>query len=86
VDTRFESQAAWVWVLIFFNSALPGIVFSCGLPARVGWALGTSWSSGRYDLTYIDVAVGVAVVLLAAYLPVRRRRSISMAGSADSPR
>ena len=70
----------------FLLSALPGIVFFCGLLAGVGWAVGTSWSSVHNDLTYIDVAVGVAFVLLVAYLLVRRRRSISMAGGADSPR
>ena len=72
--------------MTLFNSGLPGVVFSCGLLAGVGRAVGRSWSSAHNDLPYIDVAVGVAVVLLVAYLLVRRRRSISMAGSADSPR
>jgi len=38
------------------------------------------------DLTYIDIAVAVTAVIIVAYLVVRRRRSINMAGSADSPR
>ena len=70
----------------FLASALAGIVVFCALIAGIGWAVGSSWSSVHGDLTYIDVAVGVTGVLFVGFLLIRHRRSISMAGSADSPR
>ena len=68
------------------SPALAGIVVFCALIAGIGWAVGSSWSSVHSDLAYVDVAVGVAAVLFVAFLLIRRRRSISMAGSADSTR
>ncbi len=70
----------------FLVSALAGIIVFCALIAGIGWAVGLSWSSVHSDLTYVDVAVAVVAVLFVAFLLIRRRRSISMAGSADSTR
>ncbi len=70
----------------FLLSALIGIAAFCAVVAGIGWAVGTSWSSVHHDFVYVDVAVGVAIVLLVAFLVIRRRRSINMAGSADSTR
>lgn len=70
----------------FLVSALAGIIVFCALIAGIGWAVGSSWSSVHSDLTYVDVAVAVVAVLFVAFLLIRRRRSISMAGSADSTR
>ena len=70
----------------FLISAFLGIAVFCAVLAGIGWAVGKSWSSVHSDLTYIDVAVAVIAVVFVAYLLVRRRRSINMAGSADSPR
>jgi membrane protein DedA with SNARE-associated domain len=70
----------------FLVSALVGIAVFCSVLAGIGWAVGSSWSSVHHDFVWIDVVIGVAVVLVVAFLVVRRRRSISMARSADSSR
>jgi membrane protein DedA with SNARE-associated domain len=70
----------------FLLSALVGIAAFCSVLAGIGWAVGTSWSSVHHDFVYVDVLIGVAVVMVVVYLVVRRRRSINMAGSADSTR
>ena len=66
--------------------ALVGIVVFCAAIGGLGWAVGSSWHSARHDLQYVDIVVGVGIVALAAYLVVRRRKSITMARDADSPR
>jgi membrane protein DedA with SNARE-associated domain len=70
----------------FIVSAVAGIAFFCAVLAGIGWAVGSSWSSVHHDFVYVDVLVVVAVVGFAAVLVIRRRRSITMAGSADSTR
>jgi membrane protein DedA with SNARE-associated domain len=68
---------------------LAGSAIWCFALAGVGWALGSQWESFHHAFRYADIAVGVAIVGLAAYLVLRhrrRRRSISMAGRADSSR
>jgi membrane protein DedA with SNARE-associated domain len=70
----------------FLLSAVVGIAVFCAVVAGIGWAVGSSWSSVHHDFVYVDIVVAVAVVLVAVYLLVRRRRSITMAGSADSSR
>jgi membrane protein DedA with SNARE-associated domain len=70
----------------FLLSALVGIAVFCSVIAGIGWAVGTSWSSVHHDFVYVDVAIGIAVVLGVVYLVIRRRRSISMTRSADSTR
>ncbi len=70
----------------FLVSAAAGIAAYCAAIAGIGWAVGSSWHSARHDLEYLDVVVGVGIVAFAAYLVVRRRRSITMARDADTPR
>jgi membrane protein DedA with SNARE-associated domain len=70
----------------FILSALAGIAFFCAVVAGIGWAVGSSWSSVHHDFVYVDVLVVLAVVVFAAVLVIRRRRSITMTGSADSTR
>ena len=70
----------------FLLSAFVGITAFCAVIAGIGWAVGRSWSSAHSDLTYVDIVVAVAAVLVVAYFLVRHRRSINMAGSADSSR
>ncbi|HEX4521023.1 MAG TPA: DedA family protein [Gaiellaceae bacterium] len=70
----------------FLASAAVGIAVFCFVLAGIGWAVGSSWSSVHHDFVYVDVVVVLAVVLLAVVLVVRRRRSITMTGSADSTR
>ena len=56
-----------------------GSAIWCFVLAAVGWGLGASWSSFDHAFRYVDYAVVVAVVLGAAYLIFRWRRSITMA-------
>ena len=71
----------------FLPVAAIGIVFFCATFAAIGWGVGSSWHAARRDLRYVDFAVVAGIVLLAAYLILRRRRSITMARRAsDSPR
>jgi membrane protein DedA with SNARE-associated domain len=70
----------------FLLSALVGIAVFCSVLAGIGWAVGTSWSSVHHDFVYVDVVIGVAIVLGIVYFVIRRRRSINMARNADSPR
>jgi membrane protein DedA with SNARE-associated domain len=63
----------------FIPLAAAGIAAFCAALAGVGWAVGSSWHAARHDLKYVDYAVVAGIVLLAAYLVLRRRRSITMA-------
>jgi membrane protein DedA with SNARE-associated domain len=70
----------------FLPLAAAGIVTFCAAIAGLGWAVGASWHSARHDLQYVEYAIVVGIVGLAAFLVVRRRRSITMARRAsDSP-
>jgi len=62
----------------FVPLAALGIAVFCAALAAVGWAVGSSWHAARHDLRYVDYAVVVGVVLLAAALIVRWRRSTTM--------
>jgi membrane protein DedA with SNARE-associated domain len=70
----------------FLVSTAAGIAVYCAAIAGIGWAVGSSWHSARHDLQYLDIVVAAGIVALAAYLVVRRRKSITMARDADSPR
>jgi membrane protein DedA with SNARE-associated domain len=70
----------------FILSALTGITVFCAAIAGIGWAAGSSWHAARHDLEYIEVAVAVLIVIFAAFLVVRLRRSTTMAESVDTPR
>jgi membrane protein DedA with SNARE-associated domain len=70
-----------VGVRRFVLSAIVGIAAFCAALGGLGWAVGSSWHRVRHDLVYVDIAVVAGIVLLAAYLGVRRRRSITMARS-----
>jgi membrane protein DedA with SNARE-associated domain len=69
----------------FVPLAAIGTLVFCATFAAIGWAVGSSWHAARHDLRYVDFAVVIGVVLLVAYLILRRRRSITMARrAADS--
>ena len=52
-----------------------------------GWAVGSSWHTAKHDLRYLDYVVVAGIVLLAAYLVVRHRRSTTMDRRvSDTPR
>jgi membrane protein DedA with SNARE-associated domain len=63
----------------FLSLAVVGIACFCGLLAGIGWAVGASWHAARHDVDYVEFAVVAGIVVLAAYLILRRRRSITMA-------
>lgn len=62
---------------------LIGSAIWCFAFAGAGWALGTRWESFQERFHYVDYAVAAGVVLLVAYLLVRRRRSSSLPRGAD---
>jgi len=54
---------------------LAGSALWCFALAGVGWGLGASYERFHHDFGYVEVAVVAGVLLLAAYLILRRRRS-----------
>jgi membrane protein DedA with SNARE-associated domain len=71
----------------FIPLALAGITVFCAVMAGIGWAVGTSWHTARHDVDYVEFAIVAGIVVLAAYLMVRRRRSSTIARRAsDTPR
>jgi membrane protein DedA with SNARE-associated domain len=65
-------------ILTFVGSALWCFAF-----AGAGWALGTRWESFHERFHYVDYAVAAGIVLLVAYVLIRRRRSSSLSRGAD---
>jgi membrane protein DedA with SNARE-associated domain len=71
----------------FLLLAACGIVPYCLVLGAAGWAVGSSWHTARHDLGYLDYLVVAGIVLFAAYLVVRHRRSTTMDRHvSDSPR
>ena len=71
----------------FILLAVCGIVPYCLALGGAGWAVGSSWHTARHDLGYLDYAVAAGILLLAAYLMVRHRRSTTMDRRvSDTPR
>jgi membrane protein DedA with SNARE-associated domain len=62
----------------FFSLAVAGIGAFCLALGGIGWAVGSSWHTAKHDLRDVDYVVVAGIVLLAAYLIVRRRRSTTM--------
>jgi membrane protein DedA with SNARE-associated domain len=78
----FETPFLRYTVLTAIGSAI-----WCFAWAGAGWALGASWDGVHKDFRYVDYAVVVGIALLAAYIVLRRVRSITMARRAsDSSR
>jgi membrane protein DedA with SNARE-associated domain len=64
-----------------------GSAIWCFAWAGAGWGLGASWEGVHHAFAYVDYAVVAGIVAVAAYLVIRRRRSITMARRAsDSSR
>lgn len=64
---------------------LPGSALWCFAFAGVGWALGANWERFHEEFRYADYAVVAALVLLLAYVIVRRYRSSRLARRAEDP-
>jgi len=78
----FESPLLRYTVLTAIGSAI-----WCFAWAAAGWGLGASWEGVHKGFEYVDYAVVAGILALAAYLVLRRRRSITMARRAsDSAR
>src|SRR5215475_14381867 len=78
----FETPFVRYTVLTAIGSAI-----WCFAWAGAGWALGASWEGVHSGFRYVDYAVVVGIALLAAYIVLRRVRSITMARRAsDSSR
>ena len=67
-------------------AALGCTVFAAGV-AGIGWAVGSSWNQASHDLRYVDYAIVVGIVVLAAYWVLRRRRPGTIrSADGDPPR
>ena len=58
----------------------------CLVIAGAGWALGSSYQRFNHGFRYVEYAVVVAIVLIAAYLLLRLRRAAKIRPGVDSPR
>jgi membrane protein DedA with SNARE-associated domain len=65
-------------------SVLGCAIFCFGL-AGIGWALGTAYTHAHAALGWVDVVVVGGVLVLAAYLVLRRLRPARVGGRADDP-
>ena len=65
---------------------LAGSAIWCFALAGVGWALGSSWEQFHHGFRFVDYAIAAAVLILAAYLLLRWRRSSTMARRGDPAR
>ena len=74
----FEARLIRYTVLTAIGSAA-----WCFAWAAAGWGLGASWEGVHKGFAYVDYAVVAGIVVLAAYLVLRRRRSITMARRAS---
>jgi membrane protein DedA with SNARE-associated domain len=66
---------------------LLGNALWCIVLAGAGWGLGASYTKLHHDFRFLEVVVVGGIVLIAAYLIVRRRRPGTMpTGNVDPPR
>jgi membrane protein DedA with SNARE-associated domain len=64
-----------------------GCTVFCAAAAGLGWAVGSNWHAASHDLRYVDYAVAVGIVTLAAYWVLRLRRTATIKRrNADPPR
>ena len=64
---------------------LAGSAIWCFAFAGIGWAVGTSYESFDNGFRYFEIAVVAGVLLLAAYLILRRRRASRLERRASDP-
>jgi len=69
----------------FVPLAFIGIAVFCFAVAGIGWAVGNSYSRVHGDLRYVDGAIAViAIVIVAAWLIIRKRSSTLARGAGPS--
>jgi membrane protein DedA with SNARE-associated domain len=76
----FRTPLARYTVLTAIGSAIWAFAL-----AGVGWALGRSYERFHQDFRYVDYAAVAGVLVLAAYLILRRRRSTTISRRAEDP-
>ena len=90
VARSFTSIPAGVFEMPFrrYNVlTLLGNALWCVALAGAGWGLGASYTKLHHDFRYVELAVVAGIVLVAAYLVVRSRRTATMGrGDVDPPR
>jgi membrane protein DedA with SNARE-associated domain len=66
---------------------LAGNTIWCVALAGGGWALGSNWETLHHDFRYVEIAVVVGIVAVAAYWVLRLRRTARMQpADVDPPR
>jgi membrane protein DedA with SNARE-associated domain len=81
----FISIPAGVFRMPFWRYTVLTLIGSavwCFSLAGVGLGLGKSYKTFHHDFRFADYAVAAAIVALAAYLLVRKRRSSRLSGRA----
>jgi membrane protein DedA with SNARE-associated domain len=59
----------------------------CLALAGIGWGLGSNWDTFHHDFRWVEYAVVVGIILAAAYLALRVRRSSTIpSADGDPPR
>jgi membrane protein DedA with SNARE-associated domain len=74
----FAAKLGRYTVLTLIGSALWCFAF-----AGIGWAVGSQWESFHENFHYVDYTFLAGILLLAAYLFLRRRRASRLSRSAD---
>lgn len=78
----FESPFGRYNVLTLLGNAV-----WCLVLAGAGWALGKNWTTLHHDFRYVEIAVVVGIVAVAAYWVLRRRRTATIpSADVDPPR
>ena len=88
VVRSFISIPAGVFRMPFWRYTLWTVIGSavwCFALAGVGLALGRSYETFHHAFRYADYAIAVAIVALAAYLVIRKRRSSRLSDRASDP-
>jgi membrane protein DedA with SNARE-associated domain len=62
-----------------------GNLLWCVVLAGAGWGLGRSYTKLHHDFRYLEAAVVAGIVVIVAYLVVRRRRPSTIPGNVDPP-
>jgi membrane protein DedA with SNARE-associated domain len=88
VVRSFISIPAGVFRMPFWRYTLwtvPGSAVWCFALAGVGLALGSNYETFHHAFRYADYAIAAAILALAAYLLVRKRRSSRLSDRASDP-